>query len=91
MPVLKKLQTLHPEKSRGSHMLTVSLPKTLRHLVKVDVTIERTFGNLSTRGAKIQKLRKRRAIIAKRKVQVGKFLRTRQIKTPYHGNLFGRT
>ena len=89
MSVLRKLQTLHPEKSRGSHILTVALPKTLNHLVKIDVTIERTFANLSTRGAKIQKLRKRRAIIAKRKIQIGKFVRTRQIKTPYHGNLTG--
>ena len=91
MSVLKKLQTLHPEKSRGSHVLTVSLPKTLNHLVKIDVTIERTFGNPSTRGKRIQKLRKRRAIIARRKIQVGKFVRTRQIKTPYHGNLTGWT
>jgi len=89
MSVLKKLQSLHPEKSRGSHVLTVSLPKTLNHLVKIDVTIEKTFGNPSTRGKRIQKLRKRRAIIARRKIQVGKFVRTRQIKTPYHGNLTG--
>ena len=85
MSVLKKLQTLHPEKSRGSHILTISLPKTLNHLVKIDITIQRTFGNPSNRGIKIQKLRRKRAIIAKRKIQAGRFSRARQIKTPYHG------
>ena len=85
MSVLKKLQTLHPEKARGSHMLTISLPKTLNQLVKIDITIQRSFGGLSTRGTQIQKLRRKRAIIAKRKMQATQFVRTRQIKTPYHG------